>query len=151
MSWIAYSALMFFASVALYLCVRKSSLEKVPRYLTNLAMFAVPLLVYAAMSLPQPVDFSLTILQWTLLIVTAIVFAYGGNVASLKAIDIAPNAGYSLVLSKSYVVFTTIVAVLLFSAASLSSERTRLVDPQCETAALIRWSYAAVQNAILPP
>jgi len=54
--------------------------------------------------------------QTLVLVVASVVFAYGGNTASLKAIRIAPNPGYSLVLSKSYVLFTTIVAVLLLSA-----------------------------------
>lgn len=107
--------LMFFSSVALYLCVRKSGLVKVPTALTNLAMFAIPLIPYLVYGLMTDSRFSMTLLQALVLIVASVVFAYGGNTASLKAIAIAPNPGYSLVLSKSYVLFTTLVAVLLLN------------------------------------
>ncbi len=111
MNWIAYSLLMFFSSVALYLLVRKSSLVKVPIALTNLAMFAIPLVAYAIIGASSNIRFSISTLHLMILVIAAVVFAYGGNTVSLKAIDIAPNPGYSLVLSKSYVLFTTIVAV----------------------------------------
>lgn len=116
MSWIAYSLMMFFSSVALYLTVRKSSLIKTPPYLTNLAMFAIPLLAYVLLGIINSSSLAITWWQVLIILVTAIVFAYGGNKASLHAIDIAPNPGYSLVLSKSYVLFTTIVAITLLGA-----------------------------------
>lgn len=116
MDWIGYSMMMFLSSVALYLTVRKSSLIQTPSYLTNLAMFAIPLLAYIVLSLVYSSSMAVTWWQGAVLVVTAVVFAYGGNKASLKAIDAAPNPGYSLVLSKSYVLFTTIVAILLLGA-----------------------------------
>lgn len=116
MSWTAYSLMMFVSSVALYLTVRKSSLIKTPNYLTNLAMFAIPLVAYVVMSIINSSSMAITGWQVVILVITAIVFAYGGNKASLHAIDAAPNPGYSLVLSKSYVMFTTIVAVTLLGA-----------------------------------
>jgi drug/metabolite transporter (DMT)-like permease len=84
--------------------------------LTNLAMFAIPLAAYTAIGTTAGTDFSISVWHWLVLIVAAVIFAYGGNTASLKAIAIAPNPGYSLVLSKSYVLFTTIVAVALLHA-----------------------------------
>lgn len=116
MDWIAYSLLMFFSSVALYLTVRKSSLINTPTYLTNLAMFAVPLLAYILLGIIYGSSLSITWWQTLILLVVAIIFSYGGNKASLHAIEEAPNPGYSLVLSKSYVLFTTIVAITLFGA-----------------------------------
>lgn len=116
MDWIAYSSLMFAASVGLYLIVRKSSLVKIPNYLTNLAMFAIPLVAYGFIGIITPQNYSVTLFQIAIIIVTSVVFAYLGNKISLRAIKIAPNPGYSLVLSKSYVLFTTIVAVTLLHA-----------------------------------
>jgi len=107
---------MFLASVALYLTVRKSSLEKVPTALINLAMFGIPLVAYSIIGLSSRQSYGISLPQFLLLFVAAVFFAYGGNTVSLKAIDIAPNPGYSLVLSKSYVLFTTIVAVTLLNA-----------------------------------
>lgn len=108
--------MMFFSSVALYLTVRKSSLLKTPTYLTNLAMFAIPLVAYIAIGIVNSSNLGITLWQGIVLLFTAVIFAYGGNKASLHAIDVAPNPGYSLVLSKSYVLFTTLVAVTLFGA-----------------------------------
>lgn len=116
MTWITYSLLMFCSSVALYLTVRKSSLIKTPAYLTNLAMFAIPLIAYTVLGLAQKTSLAITWWQGLILLITAVVFAYGGNKASLHAIESAPNPGYSLVLSKSYVLFTTIIAVTLLGA-----------------------------------
>lgn len=116
MSWVAYSLMMFFSSVALYLTVRKSSLIKTPAYLTNLAMFAIPLIAYLIIGVVNSSSLSISFWQALILLATAVLFAYGGNKASLHAIDVAPNPGYSLVLSKSYVLFTTLVAVTLLGA-----------------------------------
>ncbi len=116
MGWIAYALLMFFGSVALYLCVRKSSIAKIPTELTNLAMFAIPLVFYLLIGISTHINFHISLTQAIILLIAAAVFAFGGNTASLRAIDIAPNPGYSLVLSKSYVLFTTIVSVTLLGA-----------------------------------
>ena len=112
-NWIAYTLLMYFSSVALYLFVRKSGLVKVPLQLTNLVMFSMPLLLYVFIGVFTGVSFTLSWLHLLIVTFAAIVFSYGGNVASLKSIALAPNPGYSLALSRSYVLFTTIVAVLL--------------------------------------
>lgn len=116
MNWIAYSLLMFCSSVALYLTVRKSSIIKTPTYLTNLAMFAIPLIAYIVIGIVSGSSLLITWWQVSILLVVAVVFSYGGNKASLYAIENAPNPGYSLVLSKSYVLFTTIVAIILLGA-----------------------------------
>jgi drug/metabolite transporter (DMT)-like permease len=116
MNWIAYSLMMFFSSVALYLTVRKSALLKTPTHLTNLAMFAIPLIGYIIVGIASSTPLGISWWQAIVLFVAACVFAYGGNKASLNAIDIAPNPGYSLILSKSYVLFTTLVAVTLLNA-----------------------------------
>ena len=108
--WITYSALMFFSSVLLYLAVRKANLLQVPNPLINLAMFAVPLPFYTLLAWSAQASFSLRPFELIQLIVTGILCAFLGNVASLKALSLAPNPGYSLILSKSYVLFTTVFA-----------------------------------------
>jgi len=122
MNWTFYSLMMFFSSVALYLTVRKASLLKTPSYLTNLAMFAIPLIAYVALGVMTKTPLGISWWQAVILIFTACVFAYGGNKASLIAFSKAPNPGYSLVLSKSYVLFTTLVAVTLLGA-ELSAQK----------------------------
>jgi drug/metabolite transporter (DMT)-like permease len=116
MNWIIASLLMFFSSVALYLCVRKSNALKTPQQLNNLAMFLIPVLVYLALIVRTPTNFLLTPLQYLLIVVQGIFFSYLGNVFSLKGIEYAPNPGYSLIISKSYVVFTAVASIFIFSA-----------------------------------
>jgi drug/metabolite transporter (DMT)-like permease len=116
MNWILASLLMFASSVAIYLCVRKSNTLKTPQQLNNLAMFLVPVLVYMVLTVRTPTSFALKPFEYFLIIVQGIFFSYLGNVFSLKGIEYAPNPGYSLIISKSYVVFTAIASLFLFSA-----------------------------------
>lgn len=116
MNWIIASLLMFLSSVALYLAVRKSNALKTPQQLNNLSMFLVPVLVYLALTLRTPTSYALTPFQYALIFIQAIFFSYLGNKFSLKGIEYAPNPGYSLIISKSYVVFTAVASIFIFSA-----------------------------------
>jgi drug/metabolite transporter (DMT)-like permease len=116
MNWIVADLLMFVCSVAVYVAVRKAALDKLPSQFNNLAMFAVPLAVFLMASAITRPSFALTLDQALLLVGTAIVLSYYGNAMSMRSIELAPNAGYSLVLSKSYVVLTSVLAVPLFGA-----------------------------------
>lgn len=107
---------MFVSSVALYLCVRKSNSLKTPQQLNNLAMFLIPVLVYMVLTTRTPTSFTLKPFEYLLILVQGIFFSYLGNVFSLKGIELAPNPGYSLIISKSYVVFTAIASIFIFSA-----------------------------------
>lgn len=116
MNWIVASLLMFLSSVALYLGVRKSNQLQTPQQLNNLAMFLIPVVVYLVLTIRTPTNFSLTPLQYFLIIIQGVFFSYLGNSFSLKGIALAPNPGYSLIISKSYVVFTSVASIFLFSA-----------------------------------
>ena len=116
MNWIVASLLMLFSSVGLYLFVRKSNTLKTPQQLNNLAMFLIPVVVYLIMTIGTPTDFALEPLEYLLIIIQAIFFSYLGNVFSLKGIEYAPNPGYSLIISRSYVVFTAIASIYLFDS-----------------------------------
>ena len=116
MNWIIASLLMFVSSVALYLCVRKSNTLKTPLQLNNLAMFLIPVLVYITLTVRTQTSFTLKPFEYLLILVQGIFFAYLGNVFSLKGIEYSPNLGYSLIISKSYVVFTVIAQIFIFYA-----------------------------------
>jgi uncharacterized membrane protein len=116
MHWIIASLIMFFSSVVLYLAVRWSNSFKTPIQLNNLAMFLVPVIFFALMHFSSN---QVYVMPWRVLliiVVQALLFSYAGNVLSLKAIQLAPNPGYSLIISKSYVVFTAIASVFLFQS-----------------------------------
>lgn len=116
MNWIIASLLMFVSSVALYLCVRRSNALKTPQQLNNLAMFLIPVLVYLLVTVKTPTNFALKPFAYVLIVVQGIFFSYLGNLFSLKGIEYSPNPGYSLIISKSYVIFTAIASLFLFSA-----------------------------------
>ena len=107
---------MFLSSVALYLFVRRSNALKTPQQLNNLAMFLIPVLVYLVLIVRTPTNFLLTPFQYLLIVVQGIFFSYLGNMFSLRGIEYAPNPGYSLIISKSYVVFTAVASIFIFSA-----------------------------------
>jgi drug/metabolite transporter (DMT)-like permease len=116
MNWIISDLLMFGCSVIMYVAVRKSALDKLPPQYNNLATFAVPFVVFAAASLILRPSFNLTTTQWLEIVGTGIGLAYVGSALSMRSLAIAPNPGYSLVISKSYVVMTSLLAVPLFGA-----------------------------------
>lgn len=116
MNWILASLIMFFSSVALYLFVRRSNQLKTPQQLNNLAMFLIPVIVYLFISISTKTRFDLKPFEYFLIIIQGIFFSYLGNVFSLKGIEYAPNPGYSLIISKSYVVFTAIASIFLFAS-----------------------------------
>lgn len=112
MNWIITSLIMFLSSALLYLVVRKSSLQKFPTQFNNLAMFSVPLIIYLMIGISSGISYSISLPNFIIIVIASFTFSYLGNVASLKSIEISPNAGYSLVISKSYVVLTTIISLL---------------------------------------
>ncbi len=116
MNWVVADLLMFGCSVVVYLAVRKASLDKLPAQFNNLAMFCIPLLVFILADAVTKQRLHISLPQALQILLTATVLAYLGNAMSVKSIELAPNAGYSLILSKSYVVLTTLLAVPLFNA-----------------------------------
>lgn len=113
---------MVIGSVCLYLAVRKSSLLKFPTQFNNLAMFLVPLIVYLIVGHVMQVNYLIPLKYFGVLIFAAIFFSYLTGVTSLRSIELAPNPGYSLIISKSYVVFTTLISYL-FLNGEISSRK----------------------------
>lgn len=116
MSWIVASLVMFFSSIGLYLLVRKSQRLNISNSLINLAMSAIPCIGFFIIAILGKISLTISWQALVLLVVMAFFFSYLGNLFSLVSIQKAPNPGYSLIISKSYVVFTTLVAVFLFNS-----------------------------------
>lgn len=107
-------SIMFVFSVAQYLLIRKASLNGMPVPVQNFANFIIPLFVYLPFAIISHTSFFLTPYQLFILIASAILFSYLGSMMSFLSLSCAPNPGYSLIISKSYVVFTTLASVVLF-------------------------------------
>lgn len=116
MNWITASLLMFVCSVGTYLCIRLSNSYRTPQQFNNLAMFAIPVAVYLMIAKGADLGYPLGFWEIILILIQSIFFSYIGNVFSLRAIEYAPNPGYSLMLSKSYVVMTSILSIFLFGS-----------------------------------
>lgn len=108
---------MFISSVFLYLAIRKATLLDISTELVNLASFLIPIFLYLPMAILNKSSLTLSPYQLFIMIILSVIGSYLPNVASLNSVKFAPNPGYSLVLSKSYVVFTTIAALFVFHAA----------------------------------
>lgn len=117
MNWILAAFLMFSCSVGAYLLNRKAMLDGMPLSTQNFSSYIIPLFLYVPLSFAAHDSLVVTPYQFVILFITAILFSYLGGRFSLLSIKYAPNPGYSLILSKSYVVFTSIVAVLFFHSA----------------------------------
>jgi len=116
MNWIVAGFLMFVSSVVTYLLVRAASVRNISGSPQNVAMFLVPLFVFIPLAFSTDAGLSVTPYEFGLLLLSAVLFSYFGSKWSVVSIRYAPNPGYSLILSKSYVVFTTFVAVVLFGS-----------------------------------
>jgi len=116
MNWLTASSLMFVSSVISYLFVRLAGQQKINNSLKNLAMFLIPVILYSFMAINQQTNFAVTQYQFLIIVIMAVFCSYLGNKLSLKSIELAPNPGFSLVISKSYVVFTSIAAIFLFNS-----------------------------------
>lgn len=112
MNWIVAGFLVFASSVAMYLLVRKCNSLKVPLIYQNLTMYIIPLVFYVLFAQISHTSLQVNMYELSILILISIFCSYLGNIFSLKSIEYAPNPGYSLIIQKSYVVFTTMVAVL---------------------------------------
>lgn len=116
MDWITASLIMFVSSIVLYTVIRKVQLLKVPTQTYSLFIFGLPIIFFIGIILFTKIPINITLVQFIEILFASIFFSYLGNYFSQESILLAPNPGYSLIISKSYVVFTTFMAVLLFNS-----------------------------------
>ena len=114
MTWIIASSLMFLSAVVMYLLVRYATRIHMSAVMQNVSMFIIPTVVYVFLSNTRHIRLSLTPFEWVIMIVAAIGFSYLGSRFSMDSIVESPNPGYSLMISKSYVVMTALATVFLF-------------------------------------
>ncbi|NCN03615.1 MAG: EamA family transporter [Candidatus Pacebacteria bacterium] len=115
--WLIHSLLMFLFSNLLYLTIRKAQKEKISIHIYSVTMFLIPAITYLFLIFLTKTSLLLSLPHLVLVIGTAFLWSYLGNYFSQKGILFAPNPGYSLVIQKSYVVLTTIAAVILFGSS----------------------------------
>jgi len=114
MNWVVSSALMWLSSVISYLLLRRSNILRIPVQINNLVMFLLPFIIYLVVAIVGKLELQVTYYELVVIVILSIFFSYLGNVFSLRGMNSAPNPGYSLIISKSYVVMTSIASIFLF-------------------------------------
>lgn len=114
--WQLYSLGMFTSSVLMYLLIRaiRSSTDS---QLVNFFMFLPGIVFLLLVATYTKTNLNIDFVSFIILFLSTYIFSYLGNTASLRAIQTAPNTGYSLVIQKSYAIYTSIAAVFLFSSS----------------------------------
>lgn len=116
MNWLVASLIMFVSSIVFYLSVKKLQVLGVDKRVYTLANNLVPVFLFAILAYRQGVSLWLTLGIILTIFLMRVGFNYLGTLAGYKGMELAPNAGYSLVIQKSYGVFTLFASVLLFGS-----------------------------------
>lgn len=116
MSWIIASLLMFISSISFYLAVKKLQVLNVDKRLITLANYLFPTVIFFIVSLLQGQRLLFPLLFILSIMVLRVLFNYVGTVAGYKSMEEAPNAGYSLVIQKSYAIYTLFAAAIIYGS-----------------------------------
>jgi len=116
MSWIVASLLMFVCSIAFYLSVKKLQVLGVDKRLYTLANYAFPTVLFVILSILQGATIWVSAGIVVALFFLRVVFNYVGTIMGYKGMEAAPNAGYSLIIQKSYAAYTLFAAALLYGS-----------------------------------
>ena len=79
--------------------------------------FSIPAFLFLFFNIKKGLDIFIHPLSIFYIFIASFIFSYIGSVISYIAINKAPNAGYSLVIQKSYAIFTSIAAIYLFQSS----------------------------------
>ena len=129
MNWIIISIGVLLSSPMMYLFLRKSKDLKKDIKIQNLSIFLIPTIVYFIYNLVSGTSMIIEIKYFLIILAAAILFSLIGNIFSLKAVQLTKNPGYSLMIQKSYAIFTTIMSVFLFN--SLITVKRYYIDYNC--------------------
>ena len=116
MTWIHYASLMYLCSVITYLALRKLQKLNIPSEVNNFFMWGFSALTFILIAILKWEYPHLELKYIGYLFLTAFFLSYIGQVFSLEGIRKAPNPGYSLMIQKSYAIFTAVASVFLFDS-----------------------------------
>ena len=116
MTWITSALLMYLFSVLFYLLTRSAQKRNISLQEYSLWGFGLPAIGYTMAILVTKESLQTSGINWFWLIFSSIFFSWLGNYFSQKSMILAPNPGYPLIISKSYVVYTAVASIWLFSA-----------------------------------
>lgn len=107
---------MFISSIVFYLSVKKLQMLGVDKRIYTIANYAFPTIVFFVFAVINKFSLIYPIVLLVSFIVFRAVLNYIGTIAGYKSMEGAPNAGYSLIIQKSYAVYTLFAAVILYGS-----------------------------------
>ncbi len=116
MNWIIVSLFLILGSTILYLTLRNIDKYSTPTRIKNLVIFWFPILPLLIYSLVKEIPLFIEWKYIAMLFFSALLLSWPASVASLVAIKEAPNPWYSLIVWKSYVIYTTLFSILFFDS-----------------------------------
>jgi drug/metabolite transporter (DMT)-like permease len=116
MNWIVASILMYVSSVLYYTGLRHYQKKSINNTLLNFISFSLYgfLIGGYCIAVGIPLDFPLP--YFILTVIAFFFFSYTGLTFSLIGTQYAPNSGYSLIIQKSYAIFTSVASIFLFGS-----------------------------------
>lgn len=107
---------MFVCSIVFYLSVKKLQTLNVDKRIITFANYILPSLVFLVVIIVRGETIFYSFWLILLIIVLRVVFNYLGTISGYKSMEDAPNAGYSLVIQKSYAIYTLFAAAVLYGS-----------------------------------
>jgi len=115
-NWIIYSAVMFFGSIIYYLIVKKVQQLGADKHTYMAVNSIVPTILFLLLALTTSDTLMLSLKGFVLAFLGATVLNYFGSYFGYLGIEKAPNAGYAVIIQKSYALYTSILSVVLFNS-----------------------------------
>ncbi len=116
MNWVILSLGMMLVVAANGLIGRKLLVKGVSGALINFINFFGCFVFYSLFLILSGGQFFLSFVQFLAILLMSVLFDYLGNVFYMQSIARAPNPGYGLVVMKSSVMITTLLAFLFFNS-----------------------------------
>jgi len=116
MNWILYSVIMFLGSIAYYLIVKHVQKLGIDKYVYMAVNSIIPLFLFLGIALVNKDSLMMSTNGFILAFIAAIILNYFGSYFGFLGIKFAPNAGYSVIIQKSYTLYTSVFAIFLFGS-----------------------------------
>ncbi|MDD3302677.1 MAG: hypothetical protein PHN31_03900 [Candidatus Gracilibacteria bacterium] len=126
MNWILASIFLIIGSCILYLFIRNIEKYNTPIEIKNFSFFFAPIIPLYLYNYFNNISIIIEFKYFVLLLFSSVFLSWMANIASLKAMQLSPNPGYPLMISKSYVVYTTIFSYL-FLGSELSLKKSVII------------------------
>lgn len=114
MNWVITSLLMFISSIVYYIVLKVALDSKIDNKLYMVANFFLPAILFLMINIITKTPILIPLKYIIILVASAFIFSYIGSKISYTAQDYISNPGYSLVIQKSYAIYTWIASIFLF-------------------------------------